>query len=57
MLWDQFHLTADDLITCSLLRKEVTVQGGTSLLPLQGSNPRVAEHQIKEDVDLPQPDG
>jgi hypothetical protein len=60
MLWDQFHLTADDfnhLQSLALKGKlRVTGWGTSGYAPYRARALIVAQHQIKEEVDLSQPD-
>jgi hypothetical protein len=60
MLWEQFQLTADDFnrLRSLALKGKLRVAGwGTSgYAPYRARTLIVAQHQIKEALDLPQPD-
>jgi hypothetical protein len=60
MLWDQFHLTADDFNHLHSLalkgRLRVTGWGTSGHAPYRARTLIVARHQFREAVDLPQPD-
>ncbi len=60
MLWDQFHLTADDFNHMQSLglkgKLRVTGWGTSGYAPYRARTLIVARHQLKEAVDLSQPD-
>jgi len=60
-LWNQFHLTGDDFnrLKSVGLRGKLRVTGWGTLghAPYRSRTLIVARHQIREAVDLPQPDG
>lgn len=59
-VWDQFQLTADDFTNLQSLglkgKLRVTGWGTSGYAPYRSRTLIVAQHQIKEAVDLPQPD-